>query len=63
MDILFVAGKGGGVVGRCRIASFISVLPGTHLRHRLELQGRVALLCLLGRSDEMTDDVVAGCMK
>lgn len=43
----------------------ISVPPGTHLRHkvRLKLQGRVILFCLLGRSGDMTDDVVAGCMK
>jgi len=43
----------------------ISVSSGTHLRHkvRLKLQGRVILFCLLGRSGDMADDMVAGCMK
>lgn len=30
---------------------------------RLKLQGRVILFCLLGRSGDMTDDAVAGCIK
>lgn len=44
---------------------FLSLPPGTHLRHqmRLKLQGRIILFYLLGRSGDMTDDVVAGCMK
>ena len=54
-------GEVGGMVHEC----IVSVPPGTRLRHkvRLKLQGRVILFCLLGRSSDMTDDVVAGYMK
>lgn len=43
----------------------VSLPSDTHLRHkvRLKLQGRVILFCLLGRSGDMINDVVAGCMK
>lgn len=46
-------------------AFMVSVPPGTSLSHkvRLKLQEGVMLVCMLGKSSDVTDDVVAGCMK
>lgn len=46
-------------------AFMISVPPGTNLSHkvRLKLQEGVMPVCMLGKSSDVTDDVVAGCMK
>lgn len=35
--------------------------PGHRLR--LELQEKVRLVCMLGKSSDVTDDMVAGCMQ